>query len=37
MSDVDVAIIGGGMVGASLALGLSGTGVSVMLIEGVAP
>jgi 2-octaprenyl-6-methoxyphenol hydroxylase len=34
---VDVAIIGGGMVGASLALGLAGTGVSVMLIEGVAP
>lgn len=37
MSDVDVAIVGGGMVGASLALALSGTGVSVMLIETVAP
>ena len=35
--DVDVAIVGGGMVGASLALGLAGTGVSVLLIEGVAP
>lgn len=37
MSNVDVAIVGGGMVGASLALALSGTGVSVMLIETVAP
>src|SRR5687767_15790760 len=37
MTDVDVAIVGGGMVGASLALALSGSGVSVMLIEGVAP
>ena len=34
---VDVAIVGGGMVGASLALGLAGTGISTMLIEGVAP
>jgi 2-octaprenyl-6-methoxyphenol hydroxylase len=31
--DTDVAIIGGGMVGASLALGLAGTGVRVLLIE----
>jgi len=36
-SQIDVAIVGGGMVGASLALALSGSGVSVMLIEGVAP
>lgn len=35
--DVDVAIVGGGMVGASLALGLRGAGVRVLLIEGVAP
>jgi 2-octaprenyl-6-methoxyphenol hydroxylase len=34
---VDVAIIGGGMVGASLALGLRGLGVEVLLVEGVAP
>jgi len=34
---VDVAIVGGGMVGASLALGLRGLGVSVLLVEGVAP
>jgi len=33
----DVAIIGGGMVGASLALALSATGVSTLLVEGVAP
>ncbi|HVO46794.1 MAG TPA: 2-octaprenyl-6-methoxyphenyl hydroxylase [Steroidobacteraceae bacterium] len=33
----DVAIIGGGMVGASLALALSTTGVSTLLVEGVAP
>jgi 2-octaprenyl-6-methoxyphenol hydroxylase len=32
----DVAIVGGGMVGASLALGLAGTGREVLLIEGVA-
>jgi 2-octaprenyl-6-methoxyphenol hydroxylase len=35
--DVDVAIVGGGMVGASLALGLRGLGVRVLLIESVAP
>jgi 2-octaprenyl-6-methoxyphenol hydroxylase len=35
--DVDVAIVGGGMVGASLALGLRGWGLRVLLIEGVAP
>jgi 2-octaprenyl-6-methoxyphenol hydroxylase len=29
----DVAVIGGGMVGASLALGLAGTGVRVLLVE----
>ena len=34
---VDVAIVGGGMVGASLALGLRGLGVRVLLVEGVAP
>src|SRR5258707_13294270 len=34
---VDVAIIGGGMVGASLAVALAGTGISTMLVEGVAP
>jgi 2-octaprenyl-6-methoxyphenol hydroxylase len=35
---VDVAIVGGGMVGASLALALRGlAGISVLLIEGVAP
>jgi 2-octaprenyl-6-methoxyphenol hydroxylase len=31
--DTDVAVIGGGMVGASLALGLAGTGVRVLLAE----
>jgi 2-octaprenyl-6-methoxyphenol hydroxylase len=35
--DFDVAIVGGGLVGASLALGLAGTGVRMLLIEGVAP
>jgi 2-octaprenyl-6-methoxyphenol hydroxylase len=35
--EFDVAIIGGGLVGASLALGLAGTGVRVLLIESVAP
>ena len=35
--EFDVAIIGGGLVGASLALGLSGTGVRVLLVESVAP
>jgi 2-octaprenyl-6-methoxyphenol hydroxylase len=33
---VDVAIIGGGMVGASLAVALAGTGISTMLVEGTA-
>jgi len=37
MSAVDVVIVGGGMVGASLALGLAGTGISTMLIEGIEP
>jgi len=35
--DVDVAIVGGGMVGASLALALRDLGIKVLLIEGVAP
>ncbi|MGA9369019.1 MAG: 2-octaprenyl-6-methoxyphenyl hydroxylase [Steroidobacteraceae bacterium] len=35
--EFDVAIVGGGLVGASLALGLAGTGVSTLLIESVAP
>jgi 2-octaprenyl-6-methoxyphenol hydroxylase len=35
--DVDVAIVGGGMVGASLALALRDLGIRVLLIEGVAP
>jgi 2-octaprenyl-6-methoxyphenol hydroxylase len=34
---VDVAIIGGGMVGASLAVALTGTGISTLLVEGTAP
>ncbi len=34
---VDVAIVGGGMVGASLALALRGLGVDVLLVEGVTP
>jgi 2-octaprenyl-6-methoxyphenol hydroxylase len=34
---VDVAIVGGGMVGASLALALRGLDVDVVLVEGVAP
>ncbi len=34
---VDVAIVGGGMVGASLALALGGSGKRVVLIEAVAP
>lgn len=37
MSNYDVAIVGGGMVGASLALALSKTNLRVILIEGVAP
>jgi 2-octaprenyl-6-methoxyphenol hydroxylase len=36
-SAVDVAIVGGGMVGASLALALLDTGISVLLVEGTAP
>jgi 2-octaprenyl-6-methoxyphenol hydroxylase len=35
--EVDVAIVGGGMVGASLALALRDLGIRVLLIEGVAP
>jgi 2-octaprenyl-6-methoxyphenol hydroxylase len=34
---VDIAIVGGGMVGASLALALRGLGVDAVLVEGVAP
>ena len=34
---VDVAIIGGGMVGASLAVGLAGTGITTVLVESHAP
>jgi 2-octaprenyl-6-methoxyphenol hydroxylase len=38
MSEVlDIAIVGGGMVGASLALALEGSGLKVALIEAVAP
>jgi 2-octaprenyl-6-methoxyphenol hydroxylase len=37
MKDVDVAIVGGGMVGASFALALSATKLRVLLIEGIAP
>ena len=37
LREFDAAIVGGGLVGASLALGLAGTGVRVLLIEGVAP
>ena len=36
-SQVDVAIVGGGLVGASLALALAPTGLRTALIEGVAP
>lgn len=35
--EVDVAIIGGGLVGASFALALSGSGMRVLLVEGLAP
>jgi 2-octaprenyl-6-methoxyphenol hydroxylase len=35
--EFDVAIVGGGLVGASFALGLAGTGVRTLLIESVAP
>jgi 2-octaprenyl-6-methoxyphenol hydroxylase len=37
VQEFDVAIVGGGMVGASCALALADTGRSVVLIEGVAP
>src|SRR3954463_2456928 len=37
MKTVDVAIVGGGMVGASFALALRATGLRVLLIEGVPP
>lgn len=37
MRDVDVVIVGGGMVGASFALALGGSGLQVLMIEGVAP
>ncbi len=37
VATVDVAIVGGGMVGASLAMALAGSGLSLALIEGVAP
>jgi 2-octaprenyl-6-methoxyphenol hydroxylase len=37
MKRVDVAIVGGGMVGASFALALRTTGLRVLLIEGVPP
>ena len=36
-TEIDVAIIGGGMVGASLALALEGTGVATLLVEGSEP
>ncbi|MEI6458877.1 MAG: 2-octaprenyl-6-methoxyphenyl hydroxylase [Pseudomonadota bacterium] len=35
--DCDVAIVGGGLVGASLALALSGLGLSITLVEAVLP
>ena len=37
MEEFDIAIIGGGMVGASLALALAAAGRRIVLIEGVAP
>jgi 2-octaprenyl-6-methoxyphenol hydroxylase len=37
LREYDVAIVGGGLVGASLALGLAGTGVRTLLVESVAP
>jgi 2-octaprenyl-6-methoxyphenol hydroxylase len=37
MKTTDIAIVGGGMVGASLALALRGTRLKVLLIEGVSP
>jgi 2-octaprenyl-6-methoxyphenol hydroxylase len=37
MREADIVIVGGGMVGASLALALAGTGLEVTMVEGVAP
>jgi 2-octaprenyl-6-methoxyphenol hydroxylase len=37
MRDVDVIVVGGGMVGASFALALAGSGLDVVAIESVAP
>ena len=37
VANFDVAIVGGGMVGASLAVALGNTGLSTILIESVAP
>lgn len=37
MTAYDVAVVGGGMVGASLALALAATPLTVLLVEGVAP
>ena len=37
LREFDVAIVGGGLVGASLALGLDGSGLRVLLIENIAP
>src|SRR5690348_16579373 len=37
MNSFDVAIVGGGMVGASLALALADTGIATVLIEGTPP
>jgi 2-octaprenyl-6-methoxyphenol hydroxylase len=37
VTQVDIAIIGGGMVGASLAVALVGSGVATMLVESTAP
>lgn len=37
MREVDVVIVGGGMVGASFALALAGTGLDVVMIESITP
>ena len=37
LREFDVAVVGGGLVGASLALGLCGSGVRVLLVESIAP
>ncbi len=37
MDSFDVAVVGGGMVGASFALALAGTPLRVVLVEGIAP